>query len=127
MTRSDKRILVVDDEGDVAFTLKVILEKYGFVVDCFTDSTTALQSFKTDFYDLLILDIKMPSPNGFELYSQLKSKDANIKTLFLKALNSVESYNAGENKVHPLKGKRHFFKKPITSNELLEQVFSLTN
>lgn len=117
----------MDDEEDVAFTLKVILEKYGFVVDCFTDSTTALQSFKSDIYDLLILDIKMPILNGFELYGQIKSKDANIKTLFLPALNSVESYSAGKNKVYPLKGKRHFFKKPITSNELLEQVFSLTN
>jgi response regulator RpfG family c-di-GMP phosphodiesterase len=67
----------------------------------------------------------MPDPNGFELYKQLKSKDSNIKTLFVTALNSVESYNTHNSKVYPLKGIRQFIKKPVGNDDLLRQVYSL--
>ena len=124
------RILIVDDEKDVGTTLKMILENYGFDIDSFTDPAVALEQFKPSLYDLTILDIKMPNPNGFELYDQLKSRDPNIKTLFLTALSSVESYNTEsynteKSKVYPLEGKRHFVKKPVSSEELLEQVYSM--
>jgi len=48
----------------------------------------------------------MPKINGFELYDELKSRDSNIKTLFITALSSVESYNTQNSKVYPLKGQR---------------------
>ena len=121
------RILVVDDERDVGLTLKIILDKYGFFVDSFTDPETALRKFKPDWYDLIILDIKMPNINGFELYNRFKSKDPKINTLFLTALSNVEPYNTQDSKVYPKKGERHFLKKPISNNELLEQVHMLTN
>jgi DNA-binding response OmpR family regulator len=127
MTQVNKRILIVDDEKDVGSSLKMILENYGFDIDCFTDPAMALQQFKPNLYDLTILDIKMPDPNGFKLYSQLKSRDSNIKTLFITALDSVESYNTQNSKVYPLIGKRHFMMKPISSKELLEQVYSMIN
>ena len=127
MSLESKRVLIVDDEYDVGLSLKVALEKYGFFVDCFTDSTTALKNFKPNFYDLVILGIKMPDINGFALYTQLKSKDSKIKTLFLTALDSVESYNILGTQVYPKKGERHFLKKPISNRELLEQVYSITN
>jgi CheY-like chemotaxis protein len=124
------RILIVDDEKDVGTTLKMILENYGFDIDSFTDPAVALEQFKPSLYDLTILDIKMPNPNGFELYDQLKSRDPSIKTLFLTALSSVESYNTEssnteKSKVYPMVGKRHFVKKPVSSEELLEQVYSM--
>ncbi len=108
----------------------MILENYGFDIDSFTDPAVALEQFKPSLYDLTILDIKMPNPNGFELYDQLKSRDPSIKTLFLTALSSVESYNTEssnteKSKVYPMVGKRHFVKKPVSSEELLEQVYSM--
>jgi CheY-like chemotaxis protein len=125
MAQVKKRILIVDDEKDVGRTLKLILENYGFDIDCFTDSATALEKFKPNLYDLIILDIRMAEINGFELYDQLKSKDSNIKTLFITALNSVEPYNTRNSKVYPLKGVRHFMKKPVSSEDLLGQVYSM--
>ena len=119
------RILLVDDEKDVARTLKMILENYGFHVDCFTDPAVVLEHFKPSLYDLTILDIKMPDPNGFKLYSELKSRDPNIKTLFITALSSVESYNIENKRVYPIRGQRHFIKKPLNMDELLGQVYSL--
>ena len=65
----NKRILIVDDESDVNLTLKMVLEENGFKVDSFTDPLSALENFKgeSDLYDILILDIRMPYMNGFEL------------------------------------------------------------
>jgi len=115
----------VDDERDVCRTLQLMLENYGFDIDCYTDSTKALEKFKPNLYDLTILDIRMDEPNGFALYDELKTKDPNIKTLFITALNSVEAYNTRNSKVYPLSGKRHFMKKPVNTKDLLEQVYSM--
>ena len=125
MAQVNKRILIVDDEKDVGRTLEMILENYGFDIDCFTDAAMALKSFKPNVYDLIILDIKMAEINGFELYDQLKSRDSKIKTLFITALNSVEPYNTRNSKVYPIEGERKFIKKPVTNKELLEQVYSM--
>jgi len=119
------RILLVDDEKDVGRTYKLILENHGFDVDYFTDPAIAFEQFKPNLYDLTILDIKMPEPNGFKLHDQLKSRDSKIKTLFITALSSVESYNTENKKVYPLRGQRHFIKKPLSMGELLGQVFSM--
>ncbi len=123
-----KRILIVDEEKDVGGTFETILKNHGFDIDYFTDPAVALEKFKPNLYDLTILDIKMPNINGFELYDKLKSKDSNVKTLFITALSSVEPYNRqGTSQVHPLKGQRHFMAKPVSRKELLEQVYSMIN
>jgi response regulator RpfG family c-di-GMP phosphodiesterase len=67
----------------------------------------------------------MAEINGFELYDQLKSRDSNIKTLFITALSSVEPFNTRNSKVYPLKGIRHFIKKPVGNDDLLRQVYLL--
>ena len=59
----NKKVLIVDDEPDLNFTLKMVLEANGFKIDSFTDPLSALENFKeraAGVYDLLILDIKMP-------------------------------------------------------------------
>ena len=115
----------MDDEKDVGRTFKMILENYGFEIDFFTDPAMALETFKPNLYHLIILDIRMAEINGFELYDKLKSMDPNIKTLFITALNSVEPYNTRNSKVYPLSGVRHFMKKPVSSEDLLGQVYSM--
>jgi CheY-like chemotaxis protein len=127
MAQVNKRILIVDDEKDVGRTFKMILENYGFEIDFFTDPAMALETFKPNLYDLTILDIKMPEINGFELYDKLKSRDPKIKTLFITALSYLKAYNTQSGKVYPLKGERHFIKKPVGNKELLEQVYSMVS
>jgi DNA-binding response OmpR family regulator len=74
------RILLIDDEEDVATTLKIILEEEEkFQVDVFNDSKLALSNFKAGKYDLLLLDIMMPKMNGFELCQQLQNIDDKVK------------------------------------------------
>jgi DNA-binding response OmpR family regulator len=83
--KTHPRILVVDDEPDVNITLKLALEAEGFDVDTFDIPRLALSSFKPDYYDLLLLDIKMPGMNGFEFYREIKKIDDTIKVCFLTA------------------------------------------
>ncbi len=59
-----KRILLIDDEPDITFTIKDILEDNGFQVDSFNDPILALNSYKSNFYDLVILGYK-DAKNGW--------------------------------------------------------------
>src|SRR5688572_3127557 len=77
-----KRILLIDDEPDITFTVKDILEDNGFQVDSFNDPILKLNSNKSNFYDLVILDIKMPKMEVFELYTKIKDKDPKAKIGF---------------------------------------------
>ena len=58
------RILIVDDEGDITFLFKMVLEDNGFKVDIFNDPLVALQNFTAGAYDLVLLDMLMPKTNG---------------------------------------------------------------
>jgi DNA-binding response OmpR family regulator len=119
--RKNKRILLVDDEPDVTSSLEVILEDNRFIVDSHTDPTLALSNFKPGLYDLLLLDIKMPKINGFELYQKMKEIDNNVKVCFLTASELFyEKYwrvNA-----YPTVGKEKFIQKPFRSEELIRQL-----
>ena len=82
---SKRRILAVDDEPDLTMLCRMSLEHYGFEVDTFNDPQEALSKFKPGSYDLVILDIKMPKMDGFELYDEIKNKDHEAKVCFLTA------------------------------------------
>ena len=81
-----KRIMAVDDEQDITMTLKVGLDVYGpFDVDMFNNPKSALRSFKPHFYALVLIDIRMPCMDGFELYEELKKIDPAVRVCFLTA------------------------------------------
>ncbi|MGB8937597.1 MAG: response regulator, partial [Candidatus Nitrosopolaris sp.] len=84
-----KRILVVDDENDISFTIKVVLEQKGFKVDSFTDTSEALENFMTCLYDLVILDVKMPTMSGFSLFKKIRELDDKVTICFLTAIDEV--------------------------------------
>ena len=121
--KNDKRkILIVDDESDITTALKMYLEIQGFHIDAFTDPVYALAQFKAGFYQLLILDIKMPEMNGFELYTEIKKKDGTVKVFFLTALSEMHDYDPFKQEVFPKEGERYFIAKPIENEELLIRI-----
>ena len=77
--------MVVDDELDICLILKVVLENNGFIVDYYYNPIVALDEFKSNFYDLIILDIQMPDINGFQLYREIRKRDIKAKICFLTA------------------------------------------
>jgi FixJ family two-component response regulator len=70
----------VDYDADVVSTFQMILEMNGFEVEAYTSPTSALSNFKPNEFGLLILDIRMPVMNGFELFKRIKSIQANSRT-----------------------------------------------
>jgi DNA-binding response OmpR family regulator len=120
----EKKILVVDDELDNASIFTMGLEDAGFKVDTFTDPQSALSVFKEGKrrkYDLLILDIKMPNMNGFELYEQIKKLDNKVKVCFLTAYG--EGYTEEFKKMFPSSSLDvSFIRKPIRIDDLVKKV-----
>lgn len=85
-SKRKKRILVVDDEPDLTYTLKLSLEDTGsFEVDAFNDPELALSAFKPGKYDFLLIDVKMPKMNGYELYDKIRDIDSKVKSCFITA------------------------------------------
>jgi DNA-binding response OmpR family regulator len=118
--QGQKRILAVDDEPDITKLCSLALEYYGFKVDTFIDSEEALSSFRPDYYDLVILDIKMPKMDGFELYEELKKMDNDVKVCFLTA--SELYYEEFRKKEYHALDKNLFIRKPIDNEDLLKEV-----
>ena len=114
-----KRIMVVDDESDVCFTLGKVLGDNGYVVDSYEDPFLALSKFKADLYHLVILDIKMPELNGFALYRELKRLDRKVKVCFLTAGELY--YNVYSDIFSSLPTNR-FIRKPIDNERLLNRI-----
>jgi DNA-binding response OmpR family regulator len=114
------RILAVDDEPDLTMLCRMSLEHYGFEVDTFNDPQEALSKFKPGSYDLVILDIKMPKMDGFELYHKIKKKDNNANICFLTA--SELYYEEFRKKEYYALDKSMFIRKPIDNEELVKEV-----
>src|SRR5919106_3370423 len=92
-TDKRRRIMIVDDEYDVVYSLRTVLEETKlFQVDGYVDPTLALSNFKADTYDLVVLDIRMSRMDGFELYKNIKAIDVRIKVCFLTAVNDLSEY-----------------------------------
>jgi DNA-binding response OmpR family regulator len=115
-----KKILVVDDEPDLSILSGIVLEYNGFKVDTFTDPQEALSNYKPGYYDLVILDIKMPRIDGFQLYGEIKKKDQNAKICFLTA--SELYYEEFRKKEYNAIDKNLFLQKPIGNEELINHV-----
>lgn len=117
-----KRILVVDDEPDVCLALERILDGNGFTVDSYLNPLLALQNFRADLYDLVILDIKMPELNGFVLYREIKSLDKMVKICFLTA---GEMYYGVYSDIFSSIPANYFMRKPIDNEELMKWIYEI--
>jgi CheY-like chemotaxis protein len=117
---SKTRVMIVDDEPDVISILKIVLEDNGFQVDSFEEPILALKTYKTGLYDLLILDIKMPEMDGFELYDEIKKIDDEAKVCFLTASEMYYS-KLREDKYCSL-DKDLFIQKPIENEQLVQHI-----
>ena len=115
-----KRILVIDDNPDIVFTLRVGLESDPTVqVFGYDNPVTALVEFTPNFYDLLLIDVNMPLLDGFQLAQNLVRRDLNVRVCFM---TSGEINMNAAREVHPLKSIGCFIKKPITAEELIKLI-----
>jgi DNA-binding response OmpR family regulator len=124
-SNNKKRVMVVDDEPDITFTLQAGLEDGGFDVDAFTDPELALSNFKPGLYDLVLIDIMMPKMDGFVLYERLKTVEPDVKVCFLTA---GEMYREEIREVeHSALNKDPFLHKPISTDDLIREINNKIN
>lgn len=121
------KVMVVDDERDILRIIKRDLEANNntFTVDIFSSSEQALQAFEghpSDYYDLILTDIRMPRMNGFELYRRIKEKSPSMKIAFITAFEiNKEEFN----KVLPSIDVKDFIIKPISMSDLIIKLKSI--
>jgi DNA-binding response OmpR family regulator len=121
-----KRILIVDNDPDITFTFKKafdeanrISDKTFFHVNTYNDPLIALSEFKSDFYDLMLVDINMNKMNGFDFCVKVLEVDANPKVCFMSAgLINLEALR----EQYPSLSIGCFIKKPVTIENLIRRV-----
>ena len=114
--------MVVDDELDICLVLKIVLENNGFIVNYYYNPVLALDEFKSNFYDLIILDIQMQGINGFQLYREIRrKKDSKSKICFLTATETIFDIAYKFTPVYT------FIRKPVENKELIRIINDLLN
>lgn len=117
------RILIVDDDRDISMTLEMGLRLHGFDVASSNDPLSALSEFKPGSFDLALLDVRMPSMNGFELYKKLKENDPRLKVCFLTAYEASREFR----ELFPEMADKHFMQKPVSIKELVTRIEAILN
>ena len=111
-------ILLVDDDKDHIKLFTMILENRGYSLDTYSDPAAALLKFKPNYYDLLLLDYRMPNLNGLELFARIREIDPTAKALLLTA--NHEQFTEGGLRV----GQDYLrvITKPISNEKLLAEI-----
>jgi DNA-binding response OmpR family regulator len=115
--RRKRRVLLVDDEPDVCMVYQMVLQTAGYDCIYYTDSVKALNEFVPNYYDLILLDVKMPVLDGFELHKKIRDLDRNIQIIFATAGGEyhdeiVKQLSIEEN------NKFTYIQKPVGNDEL---------
>lgn len=114
------KILIIEDEKLLADSLKALLEKKGFDVECVYDGESGAEYAETGVYDLLILDVMMPKMDGFEMARSVRAKRCSTPILMLTARSGLEDRIRGLNA-----GADYYLTKPFDTRELLACVNAL--
>ena len=123
-----KKVLLVDDEPDITFTIKNMLYNTGFEIHTFNDPITPLKLYRRNFYDLVILEIKIPNMDGFELYIKIKEIDPTVKICFLTAIAIFdEESRKSRPEVDRIITEECFIQKPITTEDLIKKLIDIMN
>ena len=88
MQASNKYILAVNDDPDIASMAEQALSRHGFKVSSFTDALEALEHFKANHNNcgLVLSDIRMPGINGYEFVMEVKKINPKVKVILMSAL-----------------------------------------
>jgi DNA-binding response OmpR family regulator len=118
---SKRRVLLVDDEPDVCMVYQIVLQMAGYDCRYYTDSVKALNEFVPSYYDLILLDVKMPVLDGFELHKKIRDLDKNIRIIFTTAGGEyhdeiIKQLSMEEN------NKFTYIQKPIGNDELIRML-----
>jgi DNA-binding response OmpR family regulator len=113
------RVLIVEDELNIAEALRFVLGREGFDVACVADGQDALRLLRADPPDLLVLDVMLPGLNGFEVLKAMRA-DAALRMLPVAVL-TAKTQAADRQRALDL-GARICIAKPFSNADLVEQL-----
>jgi DNA-binding response OmpR family regulator len=114
------KLFVVEDDPNLGFILQDQLEDEGFEVDRFLDGEKALNSYKNNYYDLCVIDIMLPSLDGFNLVKKIRQTDKKTPIIFVTAKSMKED------KIKGFKlGGDDYLTKPFSIEELLLRIHAI--
>ena len=111
------KILIIEDEYNLADAIASMLKSQKYSVEIKTDGLEGLDEALTDIYDLIILDVMLPNKSGFEILKELREEKINSKILMLTAKNTIDDKMNGFNN-----GADDYLTKPFHMEELLARV-----
>ena len=115
--KEQKEVMILDDEPIVGERLKPVLEKEGFSVETFTESTKALERLKEKKFHVLVTDLKMSGPDGIDVLASVKSSDPDTQVIMITGYATVEAAREAE-----YVGAFAFLTKPFKMDELKKLV-----
>lgn len=109
-----EKILIVDDNETLRYTLTELLQESGFETNDAHDGPTALEEIKKSNYDLVILDMKLPGMGGLEILKKIKENNPDIPVIMLTAFGDIKTA------VEAMKqGAQDFVTKPFDNNAMI--------
>ncbi len=112
-----KKILLLEDDISLSETVEEFLIDEGFEVECVYDGTSAQDCIYEKTYDLFLLDVNVPSPNGFEVLKESRNQGTTTPAIFITSLNSMEDLSKGFES-----GCDDYIRKPFALKELLLRI-----
>lgn len=107
------KILLLEDEFSLRISIKEFLEDMNYEVDDYVDGYNAYDAIYSKSYDLLLLDVNVPSINGFELLQNIRKEGIKVPAIFLTSMTDVENLKEGYKK-----GCCDYVRKPFDLLEL---------
>ncbi|MFT7486108.1 MAG: two-component system alkaline phosphatase synthesis response regulator PhoP [Candidatus Paceibacteria bacterium] len=120
MTSTKRRVLVVDDEANLALGIAENLEMEGYYSDIAEDGEQALSKIRSGDWDLVVLDVMMPKKDGLTVCQELRAEDNNVPILFLTARGGLDDRLRGLEA-----GGDDYLPKPFSLRELLLRVAAI--
>ena len=118
---NNKKIMIIDDDKDITDLFATFLEYNGYIIDAYTNRSEAINNFKKNSHDLIILDLKMSKMDGMILYRKIKEIDDKVIICLTTAdKNYIEDLSKGIVDIDKI-----VIYKPVLLRELKNKIDSL--
>jgi len=114
------KILLLEDDSNLSETVCEFLEEEGYEVIAAYDGVSAQDKLYEQRFDLLLLDVNVPSPNGFELLKESRKNGVETPAIFITSLHSIDDVETGYES-----GADDYIRKPFALKELLLRIESM--
>ena len=114
-----KRVLIIDDDKELCEELSEILEEEGFNIDYALTPAEGKNLLKTNTYNIILLDFKLPQVNGLDFLKEIKGKIKNQKIFFISGSLFIKNFIDEQHLSHLVSG---IFSKPFDIKAMIQEL-----